>query len=216
MMQIKDDRYGGEPSPPLSSLIRIGEVTSTNPASCTARVTFDDDDGFTSYDLPVLQPNTLKNRDYHMPDIGEDAVCVFLPAGASEGFIIGSIYAGEVTPPAGSGDVRTAEFEDGTRLEYDRAAHALKASVKGTVDVTATGAVSVTSDEKVVITAPQIILNGAISSYSQTGGSGTMNVNGRMDITGNITGQSDITASGVSLKSHTHPGDSGGTTGTPN
>ncbi len=88
--------------------------------------------------------------------------------------------------------------------------------MKGRAEVTASGAVSVTSDEKVVITAPQIILNGAISSYSQTGGSGTMNVNGRMDITGNITGQADITASGVSLKSHTHPGDSGGTTGTPN
>lgn len=215
MMRIQDDRYGGEPSPPLSSLIRIGEVTSIDPASCTARVTFDDDDGFTSYDLPVLQPNTLKNRDYRMPDIGEDAVCVFLPAGASEGFIIGSIYAGEVTPPSGSGDVRMVEFEDGTRLEYDRSAHALKADVQGTVDVKATGAVSVSSGEKVVITAPQIILNGAISSYSRTGGSGTMSVNGTMGITGNITGQADITASGISLKSHTHPGDSGGTTGSP-
>ena len=216
MMSIQDDRYGGEPSPPLSSLIRIGEVTSIDQASCTARVTFDDDDGFTSYDLPVLQPNTLRNRDYRMPDIGEDAVCVFLPAGTSEGFILGSIYAGEVSPPAESGDVRMVEFDDGTVVAYDRAVHVLKADVKGRVEVTATGEVSVTSDEKVVITAPQIILNGAISSYSQTGGSGTMNVNGRMDITGNITGQPDITASGVSLKSHTHPGDSGGTTGTPN
>ena len=71
-------------------------------------------------------------------------------------------------------------------------------------------------NEKVVITAPQIILNGAMSSYSRTGGSGTMNVNGTMGITGNITGQADITASGVSLKFQTHTGDSGGTTGMPN
>ena len=173
-----------------------------------AEMTFDDDDGFTSYDLPVIQPNTLKNRDYRMPDIGEDAVCIFLPTGTSEGFIIGSIYAGDVTPPTGNADTRMVEFEDGTVIAYDRSSHVLKADVKGTVEVTAS--------EKVVITAPQIILNGAISSYSQTGGSGTMAVNGTMDITGDITGQSDITASGVSLKSHTHPGDSGGTTGSPN
>ena len=127
------ERYESEPSPPLSSLIRIGEVTSIDPASCTARVTFDDDDGFTSYDLPVIQPNTLKNRDYRMPDIGEDAVCIFLPAGTSEGFIIGSVYAGGGSPPTGRGDVRVVEFEDGTVVSYDRSSHVLKADVKGRV-----------------------------------------------------------------------------------
>jgi|GEM_PF-5218745 len=43
-----------------------------------------------------------------------------------------------------------------------------------------------------------------------------MKVNGKMDITGSIDGQSDVTASGASLKSHMHPGHSGGNTGTPN
>lgn len=208
------------------SMLRIGEVTSIDPASCTCRVTFDDDDGLTSFDLPVIQRNTLKNSDYHMPDIGEDVLCVFLASGTEEGFILGSWYAGEVTPPESSGDKRTVRFADGTVLSYDRAAHKLTADVKGDIevtltgkaDVTAQGAISVESAEKVVITAPQIVLNGAISSYSKTGGSGTMKVTGTMDITGNITGDSDIIASGVSLTKHTHGGvePGGSSTSSPN
>lgn len=208
------------------SMLRIGEVTSTDPASCTCRVTFDDDDGLTSFDLPVIQRNTLKNSDYHMPDIGEDVLCVFLASGTEEGFILGSWYAGEVTPPESSGDKRTVRFADGTVLSYDRAAHKLTADVKGDIevtltgkaDVTAQGAISVESSEKVVITAPKIVLNGAISSYSKTGGSGTMKVTGTMDITGNITGDSDIIASGVSLTKHTHGGvePGGSSTSSPN
>ena len=204
----------------LKSIVRVGEVTSIDTANCTCRVTFDDEDGMTSFDLPVIQRNTLKNSDYQLPDIGEDVLCIFLASGTEEGFVLGSWYAGEVTPPENSKDKRTILFADGTRLSYDRAAHKLTADVKGDIEatvsgnvsatiqgkanVTAKGAISVESSEKVVITAPQIILNGAISSYSKTGGAGTMKITGTMDITGNIKGDADIIASGISLKSHTH------------
>lgn len=203
------------------SLIRIGEVTSIDPSRLTARVTFDDDDGVTSFDLPILQRNTLKNRDYSTVDVGEDVVCVFLPSGVEEGFIIGTLYAGEIVPPQSSQDVRMVEFEDGTVLKYDRSSHKLSADIKGDADVkltgkaevTAAGSVSVTSSEKIVLTAPSIVLNGAITSYSMTGGSGTMKVNGTMDVTGDVTGRSDVTASGISLKSHTHTCPDGETSG---
>ena len=153
MLKLTDSRYDSEPTPPLSSLIRIGEVTSINPAACTARVTFDDDDKFTSYDLPVIQPNTLKNSDYRMPDVGEDAVCVFLPAGASEGFIIGSIYAGDVRPPSSSPDVRMVKFSDGTVLRYDRSAHKLTADVKGDIEARAQGNIDLMATGNITIAA---------------------------------------------------------------
>lgn len=218
----------------MKSIVRVGEVTSVDYSKLTARVTFDDEDEMTSYDLPILQRNTLKNHDYCGIDVGCDVLCIFLPSGTEEGFILGSFYAGEVTPPENSKDKRTILFADGTRLSYDRAAHKLTADVKGDIEatvsgdisatiqgkanVTAQGAISVESSEKVVITAPQIILNGAISSYSKTGGSGTMKITGTMDISGNIKGDSDIIASGVSLKSHTHGGvePGGGSTSSPN
>ena len=217
------DRDPDEMESGRESLIRIGEVTAVDPARLTARVTFDDDDGVTSFDLPILQPNTMRNHDFHTVDVGEDVVCVFLPSGVEEGFIIGSLYAGEIVPPESSQDVRAVKFDDGTVLRYDRAAHKLEGDIKGDVfmtltgkaDVAAQGAVAVTSSERITLTAPQIVLNGAITSYSQTGGAGTMKVNGAMEITGNVTGRSDVTASGISLKSHTHTGDSGGTTSAP-
>ena len=153
MLKLTDSRYDSEPTPPLSSLIRIAEVTSINLAACTARVTFDDDDKFTSYDLPVIQPNTLKNSDYRMPDVGEDAVCVFLPAGASEGFIIGSIYAGDVRPPSSSPDVRMVKFSDGTVLRYDRSAHKLTADVKGDIEARAQGNIDLMATGNITIAA---------------------------------------------------------------
>ena len=41
-------------------------------------------------------------------------------------------------------------------------------------------------------------------------------INGPLHVTGDITTDADCVASGVSLVGHTHPGDSGGTTGVPN
>ena len=80
---------------PLPDLIKIGEVSSVDPEKCTARVVFDDEDSLVSYDLQILQRNTYENQDYQMVHPGEDVVCLFLGPGQEDGFIIGSLYAGE-------------------------------------------------------------------------------------------------------------------------
>ena len=155
----RNDRESAEI--PVARLIRVGEVTTVDPAKLTCRVTFDDDAGYTSAELPVLQPNTFKNKDYALPDIGEDVLCLFLPGGVERGFVLGSFYAGNVTPPASSQDVREVKFSDGTVVKYDRSAHKLTADVKGDVSVKATGkidveaggAVSIDSDSSVTISA---------------------------------------------------------------
>ena len=113
----------------LKSIIRIGEVSSVDAAKGTARVVFDDFDSIVSYDLQVISRNTFANRDYAMPDIGEDVICIFLPTGTEAGFILGSVYAGEITPPESTIDRRCVEFSDGAKFMYDRAAHALTATL---------------------------------------------------------------------------------------
>lgn len=55
----------------------------------------------------------------------------------------------------------------------------------------------------------------SISLVTSGGGSGSMMAAGDITATGTITGQTDVLADGISGKSHTHPGDSGGTTGAP-
>ena len=204
--------------PDLSDLIRVGEVTSVNPAAMTARVTFDDDDGVTSFDLPILQRNTLNNHDHCCVDVGEDVLCLFLPTGIEEGFILGSFYAGEVQPPSSSGDVRMVEFSDGTKLSYDRSSHKLTGDVKGDVSLTVSGKVSVQaqgavmakSSTSITLQAPVINLNGAINTAAESGGSGTMTIKGNIDqtgsqrVSGNIEAEGDVVAGNISLKSHTH------------
>ena len=169
----------------LNSLIKIGEVSSVDCARGTARVVFDDDDNLVSNDLQVLQKNTIQNKDYYMPDVGEDVVCIFLPSGTEEGFILGSVYAGDITPPESSANKRTVKFADDTVISYDRAAHQLSISI-GATNITANGS-------SVVIENPTIELKG--------------NVN----VSGTLTASGDVVGAGISLQNHTHtsaaPGD---------
>lgn len=129
----------------IKNLIKVGRVSSVDPATATARVVFEDQ-GVVSYNLPVLQHQTLKNKDYCLPDVGEHVVCLFLPTGNAEGFVIGAVYSDEDLPPVSSQDKRVIRFEDGTVIEYDRVSHILTISVVGPVNIIAAGNVNVTGD----------------------------------------------------------------------
>ena len=61
----------------------------------------------------------------------------------------------------------------------------------------------------VTINAPQIVLNGQVTQGKGSNG-------GTMELQGPVHVVNDVTAEGKSLAHHTHPGDSGGTTGQPN
>jgi phage baseplate assembly protein V len=68
---------------------------------------------------------------------------------------------------------------------------------------------------------PQIAIKGAQTAMGYDGGATTFNYKGDMHIDGNlyvsgtIIVSGDVVAGGISLRYHTHPGDSGGTTGPP-
>lgn len=201
----------------LNTLIKIGEVSSIDPVKCTARVVFDDDDALVSYDLQVLQRNTYANHDYAMPDIGEDVICIFLPSGGEEGFILGSVYAGEITPPESDGNKRTTEFSDGTKITYDRAAHKLDISIGETKITADTQSVTVKAPQTVNVEGGQVVnikggasINLAAPSVNLTIGGTTMTLTGsqatisaqnleligELKVTGNVTTTGNITAAG--------------------
>lgn len=172
----------------LKSLIKIGEVSSVNYANGTARVVFDDDDSIVSYDLPVLQTNTLLNKDHALPDVGEDVVCLFLPSGNEEGFILGAVYAGEVQPAETSKDIRSVTFSDGTEIKYDRAAHLLSVKIAGTT-ITA-------NRENVNIDTPKEVNVKGGQTVNVEGGQ-TVNVKGGQTV--NITGGTVINLAAPSV-----------------
>ncbi len=199
-----------------SNLIRIGEVSSIDPAKGTARVAFDDEDSMVSYDLPVLQRNTLENHDYWMPDIGEDVVCLFLPTGSEDGFILGSFYADEIKPPASTEDIRMVEFSDGTKVSYDRSSHELKATIEGTeikadrntVDITGAKTVNVESATAINIKSAVITLTMGGTTMRLDGGNAVITTSdiaftgngqfyGNLKVNGDLKVDGTIKASGT-------------------
>lgn len=161
--------------------IRIGEVSSVDPAKCTARVVFDDEDGYVSDDLPIVQRNTQNTKDYWLPAVGEDVICLFLPCGEEDGFILGSFYADEIEPPTSSETKRYTEYPDGTVTEYDWEAHELK----------------VTGAQKIKVSVPDIEFIGNLS------------VDGDITTTGGVSADGEVTAmsktTNVKLSTHKHP-----------
>lgn len=73
--------------------MRYGRVSSVDLKRATAKVVFEDRDDVVSFDLQVLQKNTLNKKAYWMPEIDEIAVCLFLANGQESGIIIGTLYA---------------------------------------------------------------------------------------------------------------------------
>lgn len=215
--------------PDVPSLIKIGEVSSIDPAKCTARVVFDDEDSIVSYDLPVLQRNTLKNHDFAMPDIGEDAIVLFFGEGQEDGVIIGSIYAGEVTPPESTENRRTVVFDDDTRVCYDRQEHKLTVTIEGTEivfnrqdgSITVPNAVTINcttatvkASSSVTLDTPKTDVTGVLNvtglitgkgGLAVSGGGGAaVTVSGNMNLEGQIDASSDVVAGGISLMNHKH------------
>lgn len=213
----------------IPSLIKIGEISSIDPSKCTARVVFDDEDSIVSYDLPVLQRNSLKNCDYAMPDVGEDAVVLFFGEGQEDGVILGSFYAGEVTPPEATENRRTVVFDDGTRVCYDREEHKLTVTIEGTEivfnrqdgSITVPNAVTincttatVNASSSVTLDTPKTYITGVLNvaglitgsgGLAVSGGSGAaVTVSGNMSLQGQIDASNDVTAGGISLMGHTH------------
>jgi phage baseplate assembly protein V len=212
-----------EVSDRLDDIVRVGQVSAVDDNAGTVRVTFADRDGKVSYNLPVLVPQTLKNKDYAMPDVDEMVVCVFLPSGPEQGFVLGSAYNHADTPPVKDRNKRHLLFDDGTWLEYDRVAHNLIANVKGDADIITTGSISAQAQAdinaeagtKADVSAPQVNIHGNIfldGPLTQGGGEAG---NGS-EFTGGVTVNGDVIISGISFLGHVHlENDSGGPTDPP-
>ena len=155
------------------AILKIGEVTAQDPSKCKIRATFDDEDGKTSYWLPVLQRKTLEDKDYLLPDIGEDVLCAFFNEAEEAGFVLGSFYAGEIETPAQSVDIRVVKFKDGAEFSYNRDSHELRGAIGDTSFVL--------NRQMISISAPETISQD--SNTSEISAESTVNINGGASVT---------------------------------
>lgn len=119
----------------LNNIIRIGIVDQLNPEACSAVVRFEDQEDVTSSELPILVRGSAVNKDYWMPSINDAVVCLFLPIGLADGFIVGTFYNSDDTPPTNSADIEMKQFSDGTNLLYDAGQHILNAVIAGSLNL---------------------------------------------------------------------------------
>lgn len=205
----------------MAQMIRVGFVNARQPETMRVKVTLKDTttaELVTDW-LPVLCPRACGDRQYDLPDIDDQVLCLFLPYGLEQGFVIGAMY-GRQTPPAQSGDKWHRAFKDGTWLEYDRAAHKLTANVRGDVDITTTGSVSASVQGSLsassqgparVSSAAQLALNApAMTMGGGSGGATAADMQGTFKLK-----DGDIIVEGISFLKHVHACPHGGTTGKP-
>lgn len=131
--------------------IRIGEVSSIDPAKGRAKVVFDDREDQVSYDLPIVfRSASPSDKSYEMPDIGVQAVCVFLPNGHEEGYVAGFIYSDAFSPPFADANIIGRVFGNGDYFFYDKLTGKMSVKASGGVDINSnvkiTGDVTVSGD----------------------------------------------------------------------
>ena len=186
-------------------MIRRGIVVAVDEKTAKVRVRFPDLDDMISDWFPVVVQKSKDDKFYWLPDIGEMVVVAFDEDGDfTTGYVLGAIYNSKNTVPVANKDKYMIRFQDGTIIEYDRKARKLTAVVNGDIEITA-NTTTVTT----------------ITTHN-----GNVTINGNLVVNGNITASQeiyDLRGSRGSLSqlrdtynSHTHPGDSGGITGTPN
>lgn len=125
--------------------IDVGRVSAIYPNRGTAKVFFDDKN-VVSRELPILMRGSQDSKDYWMPSVGEQVVCLFLPNTSKMGFIVGSFYNEVDTPPINSENKRHLQFSDGTYIEYDQDTHTLTLDVKGEITIKTNATVHVVGD----------------------------------------------------------------------
>lgn len=175
----------------LENLIRLGTVAEVDPVKARVRV---QSGGITTTWLPWLAPAAGADREWTPPTFGEQ-VMVLSPSGVlAQGVVLRGLFSSLIPANGDREALRRTTYRDGAVIEYDSAAHALRAQLPagGTAALVATGGIRIEGDITHI---------------------GNLTQQGDQAITGGITTTADVVADGISLINHTHPGDSGGTTG---
>ncbi len=131
----------------IKTLARIGIVSSVNASNCTARVTFPDKDNLVSAELPIITRGSQNDKDYWLPDINEQVLCLFLPNasgnGVNNGFILGTFYSNADTPAESATGINSMHFADGSIVKHDRSTGNITIKATGNIDIIAGGTVTV-------------------------------------------------------------------------
>lgn len=199
----------------IENIIRFGVIAELDLENCKARVK--SGQILTDF-LPFLTLRTGTTRTWSPPTVNEQCVILAMSGDLTTAVILTGLYT--QNSPSDSEDEHVITFADGATIKYNQSSSALTVTGINTAQVTAS--TSVTAETPKVICTQDLEVGGNVLIKGNAKINGGVSANGNMKSKGSITAQqnieskADVVASGISLTNHTHAGDSGGTTGTPN
>lgn len=216
----------------LGNIVRIGTVADVDHDTARARLR---DGALLTAWRPWKELRAGATRTWNPPTIGEQAVLLSATGDPADSIIITGVFSSDHPAPASSPDITRTVYPDGAVTEYDHANHHLQATITGSAALDADTNVAVNAGGTIDATAGGDITAHTPATLTATAESGAVLnadviINGNLQLNGAFTGAAGytvtfnspadftqtVTNNGVPIDAtHTHPGDSGGTTGTP-
>ena len=173
----------------LAHLIRLATVREVDVAAARIRVELMDE--ITSW-IPWTVKRAGTVRQWSIPSVGEQLVLLCPEGNIEQAIAIPALYQDNFSAPSDDPNQHLTIYGDGARIGYNDKTHHLYAQLpeEGSTELISRGGITITGD---------------------------ITLNGNLQATGDIAdGKSTLQANRDVFNSHTHTGDSGGTTGTPN
>lgn len=197
----------------LESMIRLGTIADVDHAKARVRVK---SGGLTTTWLPWLNLRAGTTRDWDPPTIDEQCVLLSPSGEPTTGFALVGLFSDAHPAPSTSPDEHVRIYPDGVCIRYNHADSVLEATGIKTALIQAS--------EKCKVDCPNsefmgdVLVRGTLTYLSGLNNAGTgsgATISGPINHEGDLNNTGRITSNGIELHTHTHPGDSGGTTGAP-
>lgn len=228
----------------LENMIRIGIIKTVHPSKPFLTVTVDFGE-ITTAKIRYLNYRAGDDKTWDPPSIGEEVIVFSPSGVLEMGVAFGGFNNAEHPAISEDLNKNITLFSDGCMISYDTKVHALEAILpeSGTAVLTANGGVTVNAAKGVTVNADGGVVLNAVSGGLEVNGDTQINGNIEVSKTAKIGGTlrsegdatfaetiirgklyaadtidslaGDVKAGNISLKNHTHPGDSGGETGKP-
>jgi phage baseplate assembly protein V len=173
----KDNRF--------RSALMIGRVSEVkcDETQASVRVIFPDrldhkDQPLITKPIPVLQQSAGAKRAFAMPRVGQNVLVAKLPNGSSDYLLLGTFYTTSDPPPVTDPLLDHTEYDDGSVIEFDAGTGSMRWDLKGGISLQCDGDVTIKCNGSLLIDAPNIKLQGAMTFEGDITHTGNINTSG--------------------------------------
>lgn len=127
--------------------VRLGKVSSLDPAAGLVRVVYHEKDGDVTRCIPILSP--IFSGLYSLPEVGDQVLVLHLSNGSEAGVVLGRPWSDKFPPPEGAEGLVRLDMDcapGAAMLRYDSKAKDLSIHCDGTIRITAGGAITINGE----------------------------------------------------------------------